>query len=326
MLTLWYKGRSRAVVLAAVLIAAVFGAAPTAAADEAVAKVNDTVLTGSDLEDAIGEIIPKAVFHGSLSPEKRASFIPKAMEIMIENELLYQEAKKRGMKVDKKRIDDAEKVMIEKSGGKKNFKAALKRSGMKIGDYEKKIERSFIIEDIMRQEIDDKAVITPDEVKAYYERNEAGFQRPEARRIRHILIKVEPYATEEEKAGKRKIAGEVLEKARAGEDFARLAWDYSDDPYRVKGGDFGLMHRGRLDPGLDAAAFGTGVGQISNVIETIYGFHIMKVEESRAPEHLALGDVSQKIESQLKGEKLKRLRESLIEGLKANAQIEVYSR
>lgn len=292
--------------------------------NDAVAKVNDVVLTEKEVEEVMNELIPQASFHGGINQEKRESFRPKALEILIERELFYQEAKNRGMKVDKKRIDALEEKTIKRLGGKKKFKEALRLWGRSREDYRERLERIFLIEDIRRVEIDEKSTISPEEIKRYYEENRKGFFSPPSRRIRHILIKVAPSSTTEEKEYKKKVAEDVLRKLKAGEDFAEIAWDYSDDPYRVKGGDLGLLHEGRLDPSLDEVAFKLSIGEISNIVETIYGYHIMRVEEIKGAYEMSLDEVSAKIERKLKDRRLKALKEAFVSLLKAKAKIEVY--
>ena len=103
-----------------------------------------------------------------------------------------------------------------------------------------------------------------------------------------------------------------------------IAWDYSDGPYRVKGGDLGLVHKGRLEPDLEKEAFQLKPGQLSNIIETRYGYHVVRVEEIKAPEQLGLEDVSKRIKEELTEKKEKRLRKALVEKLRAHAHIEVF--
>ncbi|MBI4823062.1 MAG: peptidylprolyl isomerase [Nitrospirae bacterium] len=302
----------------------IFHSLSVLAEDKPVVKVNNTVLTEMDLEEILNELIPSVSVHRGMSPERRASFIPKATELLIERELLYQEALRRGMKVDKDKVDTSVEAIIKKLGGKKAFKEALKSRDISNEDFRRRVEKKFLVNDLYNIEVEQKVVVTVEEISRYYEDNKADFMRPESRRIRHILIKVDPASTPNDKQSKKKVAEEVLQKIKAGEDFAQLAWDYSDDPYRVKGGDFGIIHRGRLESPLNEIAFSLPVGSVSDVIETIYGYHIIKVEEEKQPEQLSLEDVSQKIQGQLLEKKLKAIHDAFIGDLKAGSKIEIY--
>ncbi len=312
-----------ALVLAAAV--AVLAAAPAAWCQTTpVLKVNGVVLTERDLEESLNRIVPAMSFHGAMSKEKRDEYLPQAKQQMIDDELLYQEAERTGLKVDRKLIHEARKRTIKRLGGKKQYKAALKNAGLTDGEFRAKIRRRLMIDKIIELEVTSKSVVSDEEVRRYYEDNKGTFKRPESRRIRHILVSVKPNVTDEEREARRKRAEEALRKIRDGEDMAKVAWDYSDDPYRVKGGDLGLIHQGRLDPQLEAEVFKLGEGELSGVIETIYGYHIARVEEVREPELLGLQDVSQKIRNDLGKRKREELREALLSRLRASAAIEEY--
>jgi peptidyl-prolyl cis-trans isomerase D len=118
---------------------------------------------------------------------------------------------------------------------------------------------------------------------AWFEKSKAGYQEPEKRSARHILIQVRKGADAATDAAARKKAGEVLTEARAGKDFARLAEQYSDDPgSKRKGGDLGWSRKGMMVPAFDAVLFGLKTGQISDVVKTDFGYHIIKLDAIQA--------------------------------------------
>jgi peptidyl-prolyl cis-trans isomerase C len=296
----------------------------TLAGGAAVAKVNGVLLTEEDLDEAMNEIVPAAAFHGAITDEKKIKYRPEAIQLLVDKELLYQEALALGMKVSKDRIRKAKEDRVKSMGGEGVFKRALKQRGITEREYENKLERNFLIKDIKNAEMEDKAKISDEEVKAYYERNKKGYIRPDAFRLRHILISVKPNATEEQRAQRLKRAEEALAKANAGQDIGELAWNYSDDPYRVKGGDLGLVHKGRLDPDLEKEVLKLQKGQLSGIIETIYGYHIVKVEDRVPGGQMSLSDVSDKIRSELKVKKLEELKDTYLARLREKAKIEIY--
>ena len=299
-------------------------AATVTAGQKQVAKVNGTVLTEADLQEALNEIMPASVFHGGFSSEKRASYRPQAFEKMIEKELLFQAAIKKEIKVNKKAIKKKKDRTIKRLGGKKKFRMALKKAGLTENQYEKILKKKQLIKQITTLEITNKAKASDQEIKTYYKKNKDKLVRPEARRIRHILIAVKPSATAAEKKLKREKASEVIAKIKAGEEMSKVAWTYSDDRYKVKGGDLGLVHRGRLDPSLEKEVFKLEPNRLSNIIETRFGFHIVRVEEVKPPEQLSLEDASPKIKKQLTDKKAEQIRKKLISRLKSQAQIEAY--
>ena len=297
---------------------------PAAALPKPVAKVNDTVLTEADLQQALNEIMPAAVFHGGFSSKKREKYRPQAFEKMIEKELFYQEALKKGLKIDEEIIKAEREKTIKRLGGQKKFKAALKKAGLTDEQYREKLQKKHLVKRLITVEVKEKARPTDEEVKAYYEANKKKFMRPEARRLMHILISVKPEATAEEWKAKKARAQEVIDKINAGQDMSAVAADYSDGPYRVKGGDLGLVHRGRLYPTLEKEVFQLEPGRLSGIIETIYGYHVVRVEEVKPQEQMRLEDVYKSVQKELTEKKEKQLQEALTARLKAAARVEVY--
>jgi len=276
------------------------------------------------LQAALNEIMPAGVFHGGFSSEKRNRYRPQALEKMIEKELFYQEAVKRGLTVDKEMIAAQRQRTIRRLGGENKFRAALKRAGLSDRQYREKLRKKFLVKRLIAEDITNRAVPTDEEIRAYYEANRSKFMRPEARRITHILISVKPEAGSEERRKRKERAREVIDKIRSGEDISVVAWDYSDGPYRVKGGDMGLVHRGRLDPALEKKVFALEPGKLSGIIETIYGYHVIRVEAVEPPIQLSLQAVSDKLRKELARKKEKQLRAALVARLKKKAQIVVY--
>lgn len=289
-----------------------------------VAKINDTVLTEADLEAALNEIMPAGVFHGGFSSEKRASHRPQALEKMIEKELFFQEAIRTELKIDKELIDNEIDKISKKLGGEKQYKEALKKVGLTETQHKAKLRKKYLINEIIDVEIEKKAEVSSDEAEEYYHENRKKYMRPEARRLTHILISVKPNATAEERRLIKDDAQNVLERIKAGESMSEMASNYSDGPYRVKGGNLGLVHKGRLDPELEEEVFKLEPGPVSNIIETRYGYHIVRVEEVKAAEQLTFEDASSRIKNELAEENKKQLREIFVKKLRAQARIEVY--
>lgn len=122
---------------------------------------------------------------------------------------------------------------------------------------------------------------TEEELRAQYESEKATYQQPEQRHVRHILFKVAAEDTEGVRTEKKKKAEEVLALARQDKDFAGLAEKYSEGPTKEQGGDLGFFARGRMVPSFDEAVFSLKAGEISELVETAFGYHIIKLEEIR---------------------------------------------
>ncbi|MBW1998131.1 MAG: peptidylprolyl isomerase [Deltaproteobacteria bacterium] len=145
----------------------------------------------------------------------------------------------------------------------------------------------------------DQVRITDEQIRAYYEDNIERFREEKKIKARHILLKVPPDATKEEEEKVKERALEVLKKAKGGEDFAGLAKKYSEGPTKDKGGDLGYFARGQMVKAFDEEAFKLKKGEISDLVRTPFGYHIIKVEDIKEAKTKALEDVKEKIREEL---------------------------
>jgi peptidyl-prolyl cis-trans isomerase D len=144
-------------------------------------------------------------------------------------------------------------------------------------------------------------------IEAYYQRNIDKYRTPEKRRARHILIKTSPSDSSEVLARKRQKIEKILARARKGEDFAKLAKEYSEDGSATNGGDLGFFSRGQMVTPFEKAAFSLAKGQISDIVKTRFGFHIIKLEDIRPAQTTPLAKVKKSIEAKLRQQEAKKL-------------------
>lgn len=153
----------------------------------------------------------------------------------------------------------------------------------------------------------DKIKITLTEIKNYYTEHPREFEEPEQVRARHILIKVPVKATSNQWLAAEARAYEIEEVLDTGEDFALLAENYSEDPStKYQGGDLGLFARGQMDPEFEREAFALPVGEVSEPVKTVFGYHIIKVDARIAAKAKALEEVREEIKKRLVEEKQKK--------------------
>jgi peptidyl-prolyl cis-trans isomerase D len=154
---------------------------------------------------------------------------------------------------------------------------------------------------------EEKPAIPDEDVEAFYRQNFNRYSIPEQRRARHILIKTSEEDSEDVLAEKRKMAEQVLELAKSGEDFAELAKQYSEGPSGPRGGDLGAFSRGRMVKPFEDAAFSLKEGEISDIVETQFGFHIIKLEKIEPAYTRPLEEVKGEIKAQLQAQKSREL-------------------
>ena len=166
------------------------------------------------------------------------------------------------------------------------------------------ITNNFLAFQYLQKEVISKIKVTEKEAKAYYDKNPDLFKSPEQVKARHILIQVPKEATEEEKKKLKEKADEVLKKVKAGEDFTKLAAEYSDDPgTKSKGGELGFFSKGSMVPAFEQAAFSLKPGEVSELVETEFGFHVIKVDEKKEAVAEPFETIKEKVTKQVLREK-----------------------
>jgi peptidyl-prolyl cis-trans isomerase C len=219
----------------------------------------------------------------------------------------------------------------DKTKGKELFQKGLERlkkeNKLTEAEFDEKLATQLKIQNVTRAEWDkqrlDQAIagavlerelkvnVTDEAVKKFYDENPARFEQPERVRASHVLIGTKDQSTggdlaDEQKKTKMKLAEDVRKRAAAGEDFAKLAKEYSDDPgSKDKGGEY-TFPRGQMVPEFEAAAFSLGTNQISDIVTTQFGYHIIKLSEKIPAKKVALAEVSDDLKEGLKSQELQK--------------------
>ncbi|MBI4689365.1 MAG: peptidylprolyl isomerase [Nitrospirae bacterium] len=290
-----------------------------------VARVNDKPISEVELNRGIDIYIQKKTYHGGSMGADRQEFREAVLNTLIENEILVQEAKIRRLSIEEKDIDKMFDEMEKRFKNRDDFESAVKASGKTLDEYRDWLRANELLKKIIRIEIEDKSGYSDSELEDYYNANKEKFLRPETFKIRHILFGITDNTTDEESNAIKEKAKGVLDRAKKGGDFADLAYNYSNDPYRVKGGDLGWIHKGEtLTAELWDIVSKLKVGEISDLIETIYGYHIIKLEEKKPEKQLDFSEIKDSLKKKLEAKRYTATRESFISGLKAKAKIEIY--
>ena len=167
--------------------------------------------------------------------------------------------------------------------------------------------------------------ISDEEVKKYYDENPSYFQEPEQVKASHIMIMVDSSADQAKKDEAKKKIEQVLQKVKAGADFAALAKEASEDTYtKDNGGDLDYFSKGQMVQAFEDAAFSLKPGEISNVVETEYGYHIIKVIDKKAAKTITLDESKEEIRSGLKSNKVNSDVSNYVTDLRSKAAVEIY--
>ncbi len=158
----------------------------------------------------------------------------------------------------------------------------------------------LLSKEFIKREVLSKISITDEDMRSYYKANSESYTAPESVRARHILLKVPANAEENVKQDTEKKAEGILERIRSGEDFEKLASELSDDTgSKQKGGDVGFFQRGRMVKPFEDAAFSMKKGEVSGLVETKFGFHIIRVDDRKEAQLKPFDGVKEEIRSTL---------------------------
>ena len=314
-----------AVVLALILISAMAVAADKKAPGDMIAVVNGTIITRGEFDRVRDYELKRAAQSGQQIPDAQMGKIENSiLDSLIVGELLFQESKKKGVQVKPETINEQLTVIKQRFPSEAEFHKALKENNMTESKIRADINRDMAIQQLISKEVDQKVKITDDEAKNFYDANPKFFQQPERVKASHILIKVDEGAPEEKKAEARKKIQDIQKKVQKGEDFAALAKTYSEGPSAPKGGDLDYFGRGQMVKRFEDVAFSLKPNETSDIVETKFGYHLIKVVDKQPAKKMAYADVKSRINKHLKDQRLRTERQLYFDKLKKDAKIEKF--
>jgi len=292
----------------------------------AVASVNGVLIPKAYLEREVRRFEEQALSQGQLVDEsQRDQLNRQALDTLIDIELLYQESQRRGFEISEERIEEQLNSLRTQFGDEEGYAAALEQIGISDGELRTELGRQLAIQEMIDKDITPATTVSEQESTDFYENNPAFFFSPEQVRASHILILVSPDAGEEEKSEARSRITEIRKRIVAGEDFAELAGQFSEDNSSMNGGDLGFFQREQMVKPFADAAFSLQIGELSEVVTTQYGFHLIRVTDRKAESVVPFEQVQLKIFEYLQREKVMVAIEELAAQLRSQAEIQEYT-
>ncbi len=288
------------------------------------AIVNGKAITMSDYQAGIDQFQRHTSTSGRQPDEKEMQALKqKILDNLIGRELLKQEAEKRGIKADDAEVD-AQLDAVKKGTTPENFANSLKQMNMTEPGLKVYFASQLAVKKLVDKDLASKIVVTPEEVKAYYDGNPDTFKTPEMLRASHILVKVDKTASAEEKAKALEKIKAIQKRIRNGEDFAKVAKEVSDCPSKENGGDLNFFQKGQMVPPFENAAFAMKPGETSDIVETEFGYHIIRLTDQKPAGTMSFDEVKPRLEQHLKSEKMSQEFPKYVEALKSKAKIEIF--
>lgn len=287
-----------------------------------VARVNGEAIGKLDLERVVHNM--EASSGQKLPAEQRDRVFRGVLDQLIAFELLSQEAQSRKITVTDKEVRAQLETLRTQFPDEAAFLKALKQRGLSLANLEAETRRELVADKVLKQEVDPKVNVGPQEAAEFYKQNPERFRTPEQVRASHILIKVDAKADQAAKQAARSRAADLVQQLEKGADFATLARKHSEDGSASSGGDLNYFPRGQMVKPFDEAAFALDVGELSDVVETPFGYHIIKVTDRKAAALMPLDNTLEgRIEEVLRMERRRELTMQLVQALRAKGKVEV---
>ena len=292
----------------------------TACTGQVVGEVNGEKITKADLDKRLEPLkeMYKAQFGMDFSKKEAQETLKKleagVLDQMIGEKLVLQEAAKRKIKVEETELDQQiDNLAKARFPSREEFDEFMKSQNFSLADLKQELRSQLTAERLAEQVIGStKIEVNDQEAEQYFQTHPDQYNIPELVKASHILVKDE------------KQAEEILRELKAGEDFAKLARKYSQDPgSQEKGGDLGYFTRGQMVPPFEKAAFSLQIGEISSIIQTDYGYHIIKVEDHKKQQKFQFQQVREEVKKELAENKKKDTWMKFLENLRSKSKIKI---
>ncbi len=293
-----------------------------------IATVNGTVITSSDLQNEVSRLMRR--FGGSLPPgdpaEQKSKVEDQAVDNLVAKLVLYDAVREAQIAITPADLDERFASYKQQFPSEDAYRQQLQVMGMTEEKLRSEIGMAMQIETLLQNNVGETRKATDEECRAFYEENKSQFDMPEKIRASHILITVAPDASQEEKDAARAKAEELRKRCLAGEDFAELARANSQGPSAPRGGDLGWFPRDRMVKPFADAAFSLKEGEISDVVETQFGYHVIKLVEHADPRMVSFDEVRDKIAENLEAEYRQEAVDAYIDSLREKSDVQIARR
>jgi peptidyl-prolyl cis-trans isomerase C len=288
---------------------------------DVVARVNGEEVKKVDFERMLHTLEQRA--GQPIPAERRDEIVRGALDQLVVYTLLSQESRNRGIKVEDVEIDQKVQQLRAKFPNQEAFAKALTERGMTLDNLKHDARIDISVTKLMDAEMATEPGPSDEDAKSFYDKNPDRFKQGEKVRASHILVKVDQKAPPAAKQKARAQIDAVLKQAKAGGDFAKLAQEHSQDGSAAQGGDLNYFTREQMVPEFSKVAFELKPGQVSDVVETQFGYHIIKVVDHQAASTMPYEQVNAQIKQFLGNQKKQQHADAFVDTLKKKSKIEV---
>jgi peptidyl-prolyl cis-trans isomerase SurA len=308
------------------LLALLLAAPDDRVLDRVAAVVNGDPVTLSELQERAGLEWRRiqSMRPGEARDQARAKVLQAALDQIVAERLLEAQAKELAVEATDAQVDAAiDDIKRKNHLDDEQLDRALDEQGLDRQAFRRQLRRDIEAFRILEMKVKTRIKVTDEDLKSWYQSHPKEFAGDERVHVRHIFLPVPASASAAEEAAARAQADQVLERLKAGEDFAAVAKQVSKGPSAAEGGELGFVKRGAIQPELEKAAFALQAGQVSPLVRTRSGYHILKVEERKSSGTLPFDEVKDAIRDRLASERVEIQRAQYLAELRKDAVVEV---
>ena len=289
---------------------------------DVLARVNGEAVNKTEFDRAVSAL--EARNGGPVPAQQRDRVLRQVLDQIVDYKLLIQEGRARKIEATDAEVDARMKEIQGQFPTEDAFKQMLTARKTTLEQVRSDIRQDITVQKLIENAIADKVAVKPEQVTDFYTKNPDQFKQPERVRASHILIMVPKDSEAAVKTAARTKAAAILKDVKAGKDFAALAKQHSQDPGSApNGGDLGFFQQGQMVGPFNEVAFKLAPGQVSDLVETEFGFHIIKVAEKQAPRTVPLEEVRPQLEQYLEKTNREQQTDAFVNGLKTKGKIEI---
>ena len=286
------------------------------------ARVNGEAVNKTEFDRAVGAL--EARNGGPVPAQQRDRVLREVLDQIVSYKLLIQESRARKIAATDAEVDARMKEIQGQFPTEDAFKQMLTSRNTTLDQVRSDIRQDITVQKLIESAIADKVAVKPEQVTDFYAKNPDQFKQPERVRASHILITVPKGADAAAKTAARTKAADILKDVKAGKDFAALAKQHSQDPGSAQnGGDLGFFQQGQMVGPFNDVAFKLTPGQVSDLVETEFCFHIIKVAEKQTARSVPLDEVRPQLEQYLERMNREQQTDAFVNGLKTKGKIEI---
>jgi peptidyl-prolyl cis-trans isomerase C len=253
----------------------------------------------------------------------RATIQKQAVDNAINRVLLESALAKMGSKADAKTVGAEMDAFRKNFVSDEAYNADLAKRGMTADQFRREVEIGILAKELFDKRTASIKPVSEQDARAFYDNNEERFVQPERVKASHILLQVNQNDSEATRAQKKAEVQRILGEIKKGADFAEMARKFSDCPSKQQGGDLGFFERGRMDPEFEKAAFGLKTGQMSGVVETQFGYHIIKAVEHSPASTVPFDQAKQNIMQYLTEQQKQQALTTYFDSLRAASNVQI---